>query len=87
MEHQLFIELKYGKYYLADLHGCTIAEAQAELIYLLDRLDFGYKCILVVHGYHQGVALKNYIRDKFSSPMIAEKINIDAGSTLLRLKR
>lgn len=87
MENQLFIELNYGKYYLADLHSKTKEEAKAELIYLINSLDYDYKCILVVHGYHKGIALKDYIRGEFSHRLITGKVNIDAGCTLLRLKR
>ena len=46
-----------------------------------------YKSILVVHGYHLGTALKDYIRNTFNHDEIVDKVNIDAGRTLLRLKR
>ena len=83
----LFIKLEYGKYYQLDLHGKTLDDAYAELIYTINSLDLSYKSILVVHGYHLGTALKDYIRDKFTHDGVIEKVNIDAGRTLLRLKR
>lgn len=83
----LFIKLEYGKYFQLDLHGKTIDDAYAELIYTINSLDLSYKSILVVHGYHLGTTLKDYIRDKFSHDGIIGKVNIDAGRTLLRLKR
>lgn len=83
----IFIELHYGKYYLADLHGCTVEEARAELIYLINSLDYSYKNILVVHGYHLGTSLKKFVRDKFTHTLVIGKVNIDAGTTLLRLER
>lgn len=83
----LFIKLEYGKYFQLDLHGKSIDDAYAELIYTINSLDLSYKSILVVHGYHLGTALKDYIRDKFTHDGVIGKVNIDAGQTLLRLKR
>lgn len=83
----LFIKLEYGKYFQLDLHGKTVDDAYSELIYTINSLDLSYKSILVVHGYHLGTVLKDYIRDKFSHDGVIGKVNIDAGRTLLRLKR
>ena len=82
----MFIELHYGKYKTIDLHGMTIAEANAELIYALNSIDQGFS-LLVVHGYNSGTSLKNFVRDKFNHTRVDKKINIDAGRTLLKLKR
>ncbi len=83
----LFIKLEYGKYHELDLHGKTIQDAYSELIYAINSLDLSYKSILVVHGFHQGTVLKDYIREKFAHDGVVEKVNIDAGRTLLKLKR
>ncbi len=83
----LFIKLEYGKYFQLDLHGKSLQDAYSELIYTINILDLSYKFILVVHGYHLGTTLKDYVREKFSHDEIIDKINIDAGRTLLRLKR
>lgn len=83
----LFIKLEYGKYFQLDLHGKSLDDAYSELIYIIDSLDLSYKSILVVHGYHLGTALKDYIRDRFAHDGVVGKVNIDAGRTLLRLKR
>ena len=83
----LFIKLEYGKYFQLDLHGKTIDDAYAELIYTINSLDLSYKSILVVHGYHLGTSLKDYIREKFVHDGVIGKVNVDAGRTLLRLKR
>lgn len=82
----IFIELYYGKYVTLDLHGKTIEEANAELLHAIDKVDVGLS-ILVVHGYHSGISLKNFVRDKFKHKLIDKKIYIDAGRTLLVLKR
>lgn len=83
----LFIKLEYGKYHQLDLHGKTLEEAYSDLIYTINILDLSYKSILVVHGYHAGTVLKDFVREKFNHDAILEKVNIDAGRTLLRLKR
>ena len=83
----LFIKLEYGKYFELDLHGKTLDDAYSEILYAINSLDLSYKSILVIHGYHLGTALKNYIREKFSHDGVTEKVNIDAGRTLLKLKR
>ena len=82
----LFIKLEYGKYFQLDLHGKSIQDSYAELIYTLNVLDLSYKSILVVHGYHAGTVLKDYIREKFTHDLVINKVNIDAGRTLLILK-
>ncbi len=87
MNDELFLKLEYGKFYKVDLHGKSLAEAQSELIYLLGSLDISYKSILVVHGFHLGTAIRDFVRNKFSSNDIVEKVNVDAGQTLLRLRR
>lgn len=85
--NDLFIKLEYGKYFELDLHGKTLEDAYAELIYTINSVDLSYKSILVVHGFNLGTVLKDYIRRDFISDAVTEKVNIDAGRTLLRLKR
>ena len=81
-----FIEYYYGKYKQIDLHGLTKEEAKAELIYALNTIDADIKCLVVVHGYHGGTALKSLVRKEFSSPNIAEKITLDAARTIFVIK-
>ena len=83
----LFIKLEYGKYYQVDLHGKCLEDAIAELIYVINSVDLSYKSVLVVHGYHLGTVIKDYVRDKFNHDGITNKVSIDAGRTLLVLKR
>lgn len=81
-----FIEYYYGKYDTLDLHNMTKEEAKATLIHTLNSLDFDVKCLVVVHGYHGGVVIKNFIRKEFSSPLVSEKVSLDAGRTIFLLK-
>ena len=82
----IYIELYYGKYVTLDLHGKTILEAEAELLHAINSIDANLS-LLVVHGYHSGTSLKSFVRENFNHPLIDKKINIDAGRTLLKLKR
>ena len=78
-----FLELKYGKLAFLDLHGLTKEEARAALVLKLNRIDIDTKGIVVVHGYHQGIVLKNFVRNEFEHKNIKQKVNIDASRTLL----
>ena len=82
-----FIEFYYGKYRVLDLHQMTKEEAKAELIHTLRLLDLDIKCLLIVHGYHGGTVIKNFIRKEFKSDEIVEKVNLDAGRTIYLLKK
>ena len=80
-----FLELEYGKLYELDLHGKTLEEARASLIHIVSQIDNPYKGILVIHGYHKGRVLKNYIRNELSHKLILKKIKLDAARTILLL--
>ncbi|MBQ8468267.1 MAG: Smr/MutS family protein [Clostridia bacterium] len=82
-----FIELEHGKYITLDLHGMSVQDAYGELIYAINNLDANCGSILVVHGFNLGTTLKNYIRNQFVHSAVVEKINIDAGRTLLKIKK
>ena len=81
----MFLELDYGKLYCVDVHGFTLEQTKAELHHILSTIDNKYNGILVVHGYHQGRVLKDYIRGKLTHELIYKKVNIDAARTILLL--
>lgn len=83
----MFVELEYGKYDVLDLHGKTIEDAKAELLHAIASADIEVKAILVVHGFNLGTKLKKFVREQFEHKLVDEKVNIDAGRTLLKLKR
>ena len=83
--HDTFLELEYGKLYKLDLHGLTLEEARASLINLLSNIDTNYDGILVVHGYHKGRVLKDYVRNNLKHPLIYKKVKLDASRTILLL--
>ena len=80
-----FLELEYGKLYTLDLHGKTLEEARASLIHILSTIDTFYKGILVIHGYHKGRVLKDFIRENFNHDLVYKKIKLDAARTILLL--
>jgi len=81
-----FIEYYYGKYKVVDLHRLTKEDAKIQLLYEMNSYDAGIKCLVVVHGYHGGTTIKNLVRKEFSHESIVEKINLDAGRTIYKLK-
>lgn len=81
-----YIEKDYGKTKILDLHGLSLEQAKAAIIYEINSVDSDIKNILLVHGYHSGTVLKNYIRKEFKYDKVEKKVNIDASSTLLILK-
>lgn len=82
-----FIELYYGKSKVVDLHNLTKQEAIARLIYELNSVDVGVDCLIIIHGYHGGVVIKNLVRKEFEHKMISQKVVLDAGRTIYLLKK
>lgn len=81
-----FIEYYYGKYKVVDLHTLSKEDAKIELINAISSADIDIKCLVIIHGYHGGTVIKKLVRKEFESEFIAEKINLDAGRTIYKLK-
>ncbi len=81
-----FLEFYYGEYKIVDLHRLTKEDAKIELINAINSADINIKCLVIVHGYHGGTVIKNLVRKEFQSEFIQEKINLDAGRTIYKLK-
>ena len=80
-----FLKLKYGEILEIDVHGLTLMDAKSELFWTLDSVDSNIKGILVVHGFHKGTVIKNFLRENFHDPRVIKIIKPDAGATLLLL--
>ena len=80
-----FLELQYGKIADVDIHGLSKEEAKAEIIHVIESLDYFVKGLLVTHGYHKGVVLRNFVRKEFKHVNVYKIVNIDASRTLLLL--
>lgn len=81
-----FLEFYYGKYKIVDLHELTKEDAKIELINAVSSVDIDIKCLVIIHGYHGGTIIKNLVRKEFQSGFVEEKINLDAGRTIYKLK-
>ena len=82
----MFLELDYGKLKTIDLHGKVLDEAKAELVHTLTTIDSSFNGIVVIHGYHKGRVLRDFVRGEFFHPLIQKKIVLDASRTILLLK-
>lgn len=70
-----------------DLHGMTVAEAEAELNFFLDYLEDDVDEVVVVHGYKQGSALLEMVRKSYEHPRIKQKLlSMNNGITTFLLK-
>ena len=82
-----FLEYYYGKHKVIDLHNMVKEDAKIALIYEIDRADFDIDSLVIIHGYHGGVTIKNLVRKEFTHPRIERKENLDAGRTIYILKK
>ena len=82
-----FLEYYYGKYKVVDLHTLTKEDAKIELLNAIHSADFDIDCLVIIHGYHGGTVIKKLVRNEFNSEYILEKINLDAGRTIYKLKK
>lgn len=65
-----------------DLHHMTLSEAQQELKVFMDTLDKSVLEVVVIHGFHKGTTLKNFVL-KFKHPKIKRKIKtMNKGETI-----
>ena len=82
-----FLKLEFGNIVELDVHGKTLEDARAELLYTLNSVDYDVDAILVIHGFNKGTALKNWIRTKFKDLRVLKIVKPDAGVTLLVLAK
>ena len=57
-----------------------------ELINAINSADIDVECLVVIHGYHGGTVIKKLVRKEFNNERVVEKINLDAGRTIYKLK-
>ena len=53
-----------------DIHGMTVEEAKLRLTIELSRVGYDVGEITVIHGYHGGRALMNFVRWEFKHPRL-----------------
>lgn len=79
--------IKYGKLKEIDLHGLSYEDARAVLLHEIYSADADINGLIVVHGYHKGQVLRNFILHTFEHPRVYKKVKVDAGNTLLLIKK
>ena len=83
----MFEELQFGVTKKVDLHGLSKEEARAVLCHEIFVLDTEYSGLMVVHGYHSGKILKDFVRKEFEHKQIQEKVFVNAAVTFLKIKQ
>ena len=71
-----------------DIHGMTEEQAKKRLETLLSRADPSLEELVVIHGYHNGHALRDMVQHRLRHRRIAAKlISLNPGATRLLLKK
>ena len=71
-----------------DLHGYTVVEAKKEIEKLIAKSSNDVKFIRVIHGYHSGDTLKEFVRSRNgirSKRLMRKKYTMNQGETILEL--
>lgn len=81
------LETTVGNRMEVDIHGMTAAEGRRALERVLSRAGKNTAEIRVIHGYHNGQALRDMVRLQLKHPRIAAKlVCLNPGETRLLLK-
>jgi len=71
-----------------DLHGCSLDDAKVELDNFLNFVDKTTDEVHVIHGYHSGNAIKNYLKHDFRHKRVQKKLHsVNQGITILVMKK
>ena len=71
-----------------DLHGYTLDDAKVELDNFINFVDKDTDEVHVVHGYHSGNAIKNYLKHDFRHKRVQKKLHsVNQGITILVMKK
>lgn len=70
-----------------DLHGKNIYQAKVTIDACLRRVNGGTYRLRLVHGYHSGTALRDFIRTEYAAhPKVQRLLFNDSGTTELVLR-
>lgn len=82
----MYYEFEENEILTIDLHGMKVWEATLYLSAFISEAPKNIKEIVVIHGYHGGIALQQMVRKDFSNKRIRRKIlGINQGVTNLIL--
>lgn len=71
-----------------DLHGYTLDDAKVELDNFLNFVEKDTDEVHVVHGYHGGNAIKNYLKHDFRHKRVQKNLHsVNQGITILVMKK
>lgn len=70
-----------------DLHGQTVDSARRLLTARLKSLPEGVREVVVVHGYHGGVALQNMVRGYKHFRIERKLLGLNQGETIFLIKQ
>lgn len=74
-------------FFRLDLHGQTLDSARKLLDATLKALPADVREVEVIHGYHQGTALRTLVRN-YKHPKIQQKIlGLNQGSTVFLIRK
>ncbi len=70
-----------------DIHGLTVQEAHIEIDYFLEYLSDSVYEVEIIHGYKNGHALLDFVRNVYKHPRIKRKIlSLNNGITTFLIK-
>lgn len=71
-----------------DIHGYTVVEARKHIEKTLAGVPNNVKFVRIIHGYHSGDALKEFVRSRNgirSKKIMRKKFTMNQGETILEL--
>ena len=78
----------YMPYFIEiDLHSQTVESARKIITNTLKNLPADVREINIIHGYHQGTALRNMIRNYSNSRIERKILGLNQGSTIFIIKK
>lgn len=71
-----------------DLHGLTVRQARARLLFELKRATDADYSLRVLHGYHGGTAIKEMVLSEFAAHPKVRRVErgVNPGETVLVLR-
>ncbi|MEI6579818.1 MAG: Smr/MutS family protein [Eubacteriales bacterium] len=77
-----------GNTLIVDIHGMRVEPAKFQLETIIQNCNVDINEIVVIHGYNNGQALKNIVRDELQAPRIKQKrASLNAGQTVIALRK
>lgn len=72
-----------------DIHGYSVGEAKKIIEQTISKMPKGNQELKIIHGYRNGDALKELVRDRFkirSKRLVRRKVTMNQGETILVLE-